>query len=437
MLEQIREHVDRAREEQRRGRLPDAAAALEEAVRLGPFEVGLRQRLADLYLRMGHRAHALVQLQHVAGRYAAEGELLKAMAVVRLIGVVEPGRQQALEALCDLYAQQRQGSATALLPAAMSGAVAAQEPAPELSLELFRKGDLPPPASQEEAVFAAPGESEIDLGPLPPSPLFSALDRDAFAALVRLVELRCMQAGEKLVVEGERGESMFIVVQGEVEVLRGDKPVAVIGEGSFFGEMALVTDSPRLATVVAARDGLLFELRRPKLAELVATRPEVGRVVDAFHRDRLLANVLRASPVFRPLSAQEKEQISARFVRHSLSAREVILRQGETGRGFCVLLRGRCDAFHEAGPGEEVPLRQLREGDIFGEISLLLDGPCTATVRAAGPCEVLELPRADFHALVLPNAEVRAMIEKIAGERLARTADLIDREPRLMRDYLV
>ena len=175
---------------------------------------------------------------------------------------------------------------------------------------------------------------------------------------------------------------------------------------------------------------------RSRLAELVAMRPEVGQVVDAFQRDRLLANVLRASPLFRPLSAHEKEQIGARFVRRSLAPRDVILRQGETGRGFCVLLRGKCDAFHETGSGE-VPLRQLREGDIFGEISLLLDGPCTATVRAAGPCEVLELPRDDFRALVLPNPEVRAMIVKIADERLARTADLVRHEPRLMRDYNV
>src|SRR5882672_1166632 len=114
MLEQIREQVDRAMEEVQRGRLPDAAAALEEAVRLGPSDIHLRQRLANLYLRMGHRAHALVQFQHVAGRYAAEGELLKAMAVVKLIGAIEPGRRLALEALADLYAQQREGSETAM-----------------------------------------------------------------------------------------------------------------------------------------------------------------------------------------------------------------------------------------------------------------------------------------------------------------------------------
>lgn len=421
-----------------RASLAEAAAELAEAVRLAPDDVTLRQRLAEVHLRLGHRAHALVQFQHLAGRYAAEGELFKAIAVCKLIGAIEPGRQQTLQAITDLYARQREGSATAMLPANMSGAVAAREPASDLdleSLELFRKG-LPPPADQEESPPALAGASEIDLGPLPQSPLFSALDKDAFAALVHAVDLRWMSAGEPIVEEGARGQSMFVVVQGVVDVSHGGKVVAVMEEGSFFGEMALVTDSPRLATVVAARNGLLFELHRSRLAEIVAAHPAVGKVIDAFYRERLLSNVLRASPVFRPFSDREKTAIGERFVRHSLEPQAVVLREGEPGRGFFVILRGKCDVFHATAKGE-LPVRQMREGDVFGEISLLLDGPCTATVRTAGSCELLELPRDAFRELVLPNRQVRSMIERIANERLARTADLLDREPRVLRDCLV
>ncbi|MFN2549234.1 MAG: cyclic nucleotide-binding domain-containing protein [Myxococcales bacterium] len=438
MLDEVREQVDRAAEHLGRGHVADAAAAFEDAVRLAPGEITLRQRLADVYLRLGHRAHALAEYQHIAGRYAAEGELFKAIAVCKLIGAIEPGRRQTLQAITELYALQRGGSATAMLPANMSGAVAAQEPAPDLdleSLDVLRNG-LPPASDQEAAALPLEGAVEIDLGPLPQSPLFSALDKDGFAALVDAVELRWMRSGATIVAEGARGESMFVVVQGAVDVRRGEKAVAVIGEGSFFGEMALVTDSPRLATVAAARDGLLFELHRSKLAEIVARHPAVGKVIDDFYRDRLLANVIRASPVFRPFSEHETASISQRFVRHSLPPSNVVLRQDEPGRGFFVILRGRCDVVHETAQGE-VPVRQMREGDVFGEISLLLDGPCTATVRTASACEVLELQRDDFRALVLPNRQVREMIEKIANERLARTADLLERQPRVLRDYNV
>ena len=438
MLDEVRENVDRAVEHLGRGSLAEAAAAFEEAVRLAPGDVVLRQRLGGVYLRMGHRAHALVEFQHIAGRYAAEGELFKAIAVCKMIGEIDPGRQRTLQALTDLYALHREGSGTAMLPANMSGAVAAQEPAPDLDLEslaILQKG-LPPAAGQEPVPPPPPDAVEIDLGPLPPSPLFSALDNEAFAALVQSLDLRWMSAGEKLVEEGQRGESMFVVVQGVVDVLRGDKVIAEMGEGSFFGEMALVTDSPRLATVTAARNGLLFECHRSRVAEIAARHPSFANVLDAFYRDRLLANVLRASPVFRPLSEYEKASIGQRFVRHSLPAGTVVLQEGQPGCGFCVLLRGKCDVVHETAQGE-VPVRQMREGDIFGEISLLTDGPATATVRTAGSCEVLELSRADFREFVLPNKQVREMIEKIANDRLARTADLMHREPRMLRDYIV
>src|SRR5207253_8153699 len=127
---------------------------------------------------------------------------------------------------------------------------------------------------------------------------------------------------------------------------------AEMGEGSFFGEMALVTDSPRLATVTAARNGLLFECHRSRVAEIAARHPSFANVLDAFYRDRLLANVLRASPVFRPLSEYEKASIGQRFVRHSLPAGTVVLQEGQPGCGFCVLLRGTCDGVHETAQGE-------------------------------------------------------------------------------------
>jgi CRP-like cAMP-binding protein len=150
--------------------------------------------------------------------------------------------------------------------------------------------------------------------------------------------------------------------------------------------------------------------------------------MEVFYKDRLLGNALRASPLFRPLSDGEKRTVSDRFVRHSLPPQTVLLEQGKPGGGICLLLRGK---------GEQVPLPGLKEGDIFGEISALLDGPCTATVRTASFCAVLELSRDDFKSLVLPNPEVKAIVRKMAGERLQRTADLLDRESSILPDYIV
>jgi cAMP-dependent protein kinase regulator len=235
---------------------------------------------------------------------------------------------------------------------------------------------------------------------------------------------------------------MFVVVQGEVQVMRGEPapgkaPQAVMGEGSFFGEMALVARSPRLATVVAARDGLLFEIDREALDALALLHPGVERVVHDFYRERLLTNLLAVSPLFRAFSPDERRRIAARFTLRSLPPGANILEQGGEGAGLFCILRGQCKPLHKSEDGTEIAYPLLREGDVFGEISLLFDTPCTATVRTLTHVEVLELPAPAFRELVLPHAEVRAVIDRMARERLSRTTDLLLERGEVLDSWLV
>jgi len=106
----------------------------------------------------------------------------------------------------------------------------------------------------------------------------------------------------------------------------------------------------------------------------------------------------------------------------------VLLEMGEPGKGLFVLLRGACGVFHVREDGSEVPYPAMREGDVFGELSLLRDGQVTATVRTLTPCVVLELRRERFDDLLLTDTAVRERIYALAGERYERTRDLIARD---------
>src|SRR5207302_2870651 len=144
-MDDLRRHLDMAGELLQLGKLPHAAAEFEQAVRLAPSDVAVRQRLGDVYLRMGMRTHAVRELQHVSGRYAADGQLLKAIAVCKIILEAEPAHQQTLRALADLYALQHETvPIVPRLPGNMSGALdpsdAATEPELDLeSLHVFRE----------------------------------------------------------------------------------------------------------------------------------------------------------------------------------------------------------------------------------------------------------------------------------------------------------
>jgi CRP-like cAMP-binding protein len=85
--------------------------------------------------------------------------------------------------------------------------------------------------------------------------------------------------GEKLIQQGERGESMFILVNGQANVVLHkngtDMHVASLSEGDCFGEMSLLTGEPRSATVLAHTDCEVVEIGKPVLARSLKDHPEL------------------------------------------------------------------------------------------------------------------------------------------------------------------
>jgi CRP-like cAMP-binding protein len=77
--------------------------------------------------------------------------------------------------------------------------------------------------------------------------------------------LRHFEPGEVIIREGEAGEELFLISEGEVEVLRDDHEVARLGPAEFFGEGALITGQPRNATVVATEPLDAYVVTRDEL----------------------------------------------------------------------------------------------------------------------------------------------------------------------------
>src|SRR5881275_1678956 len=83
------------------------------------------------------------------------------------------------------------------------------------------------------------------------APLFEGLDRDELGELAKRTDDLDFAAGKVLCKQGETGSDFFVIMDGEVEVTRDGKQVPLRGGGEFFGEVALVEDVPRTATVTA------------------------------------------------------------------------------------------------------------------------------------------------------------------------------------------
>jgi CRP-like cAMP-binding protein len=233
--------------------------------------------------------------------------------------------------------------------------------------------------------------------------------------------LRDLPSGEAIIREGEIGSSFFVVVSGRVRVEKRPEygePVllAHLGEGAFFGEMALLSGAPRAAAVIAEEDTQLLEITADLLSGLCREHPGVARSLTRFYRQRLLANVMATSPLFRPFDKTRRRELMRRFRNRVMRPGEKILCEGLPSDGLYVILSGTVE-IRKQQPTGEILAGKLREGDVFGEMSCLRKTPASATVVACRGGMLLRLPRVDFDEIVTAYPQVLALVAELADER--------------------
>jgi CRP/FNR family transcriptional regulator, cyclic AMP receptor protein len=110
-------------------------------------------------------------------------------------------------------------------------------------------------------------------------PLFEGLSRKELVQLARVCEDLEVQPGKVLCQEGQLGHEVFVIVDGTVQVTRKDRRVATLRSGDFVGEIAVITEMPRNATVTAGTPVRLFALTGRDFRGVLDKNPSVERKV--------------------------------------------------------------------------------------------------------------------------------------------------------------
>ena len=252
-------------------------------------------------------------------------------------------------------------------------------------------------------------------------PLFDDLPRDAFVELVNRLSYRRYGAGEEILKEGEPGRSFFVIVEGKVRIWKKlpdgkELQLATLEEGAFFGEMALLSGAPRTANVSAEDDTELLEVSDAVLRHLARNHPQVVKSLKNFYRQRLLNNVMAISPLFKDFDPAERRQLVEKFKLRQAAPGEMLIKEGAQSDGLYVVLHGSVDV-----AAQQIDLAHLREGEIFGEMSLLTRQPATATVVSPGNAILLRLPRDQFQELVVTHPQILALVSELTDQRAAAT----------------
>ena len=240
--------------------------------------------------------------------------------------------------------------------------------------------------------------------------LFDSLPKDALDYVRSRLVRRSMKAGDVVVKEGDPGNALFVLLHGRVVVEKqshgdGNVSVAELGPGSFFGEFALLSDRKRHATVRAVTDCEVIEIARKVIGRLAKSHKDVARALRKFYRHRLLDTLSKATPFFEKLGDSERKALTNRLRFKRFGPGDAIIREGEEGGGFYLILVGEVTVTKNTASGTK-ELARLGEGSFFGEMSLMKGRPAMATVSAAVPTEVVEVGAQDFYKVVADYPQI-------------------------------
>lgn len=400
-----------------------AAATMLEA---NPTDLTAWHLLSGALAAEGREAEAREAFAGLARAYERAGDLPMALAAAleheRAGGEAAP----LLEALAGAYS----AAASDLVDDVRPSPPRVPRPA-EADLRAARRKDHVDAKVETALALAESASTSAPARPRRYFPLLSALGAEAFVRFAARLEPRAEPPGTEVVAQGAPGDAFYLVARGEVRVVRrhgeDDTLLARLGPGGFFGEMAVVSRAPRAARVETADDVVLLRADMEVVDALRADVPEISEVLTAFCRARMLENLVLASPVLARVPLAERPALFTRFTERPSPPGATLIREGEPSDGLHLIVSGELEVTRDE-EGETLTLARLGPGDLFGEISLVLRRPATATVTAASEALTLQLPRESFLEVIHEQPTLLTELYDLALRREEETATILARE---------
>jgi cytochrome P450/CRP-like cAMP-binding protein len=246
-----------------------------------------------------------------------------------------------------------------------------------------------------------------------------------FGAVASRARKQHFNPGAWIIAEGAPADAMYILSAGTVSVIKTgvdqkSRVVATLKSGDYFGEIGLLQDVPRTASVKAETPVEAIVLDKETFIELVTATDMTSEEIAGVMRQRIVSTALAAS--LPKLSLAHVSEISPKSEILMFAAGEKIIQQGDAADKFYILVRGEVEVINEHPDGREIYLNTLHQGDYFGEIGLIQNRPRNATIRVSGEgeVEVIALDRKVFLDALEDSDATNAQVALEMAERLSQ-----------------
>ena len=275
-----------------------------------------------------------------------------------------------------------------------------------------------PAARNEVKVFAKPEASKDFLRKsLGDNYLFEELSREDMNRIVDCMRPTFSKSGEFVIKEGELGDLFYCLEAGTADAsVEGVGVVTSYESGGCFGELALIYNSPRAASVRATSDCKLWALDLKTFRSILATNSS----------SKLMkrCSFLKQCQFLDALNNEQISKVSGALESVDYVDGTCIVQQGAVADAFYIIETGAVKCTQIKTTGAELELLELGPGDYFGEMALMLNDTRHASCYAVGPTKCFKLSRANFDLLLGP---VQDQLAKRMRIRILQSVPILSR----------
>ena len=211
--------------------------------------------------------------------------------------------------------------------------------------------------------------------------LFNSLEKNDLQTVIGAMEEKTIQAGETVINQGENGDVLYIIENGTLDCNKtfnkeeGEKYLKTYSNGEVFGELALLYNAPRAATIKAKENAVLWALDRETFNNIVKD--------SAMKKREKYENFLRSVEILKSIDSYEIAQISDALKIEHFKAGETIIKQNEEGDKFYILESVEAYATILLDDNLEKKVKDYQHGECFGELALMKNELRAANVIAS------------------------------------------------------
>jgi cGMP-dependent protein kinase len=229
--------------------------------------------------------------------------------------------------------------------------------------------------------------------------LFSSLTDDDREMVITAFEPESFTSGKEIIKQGDpNGDYFYILESGEVSALKNNARVKAYKDNGSFGELALLYQAPRAASIKADSNGSLFKLDRETFRHALA-RSE-------YENNNVSREALTKVKMLERLSPQDRSALSDAVTLNRFPAGQLIIQKGAAGDVFYMILEGEVEMTDIDGMDGPVTASATSDTSYFGELALMKNAPRACNVTAKTDCKCLALNRADFLKMLGPLEDV-------------------------------